>query len=93
MRKRVVITGMGVMTPLGNDVSTFWQALLAGKSGVGPITMYDASQQDVRIAAEVKDFEPVSVLGRKRVRRTNRFSQLALLAARQAVTDSRNPAR
>jgi len=88
MRKRVVITGMGVMTPLGNDVSTFWQALVAGKSGVGPITMYDASEQDVRIAAEVKEFDPVDVLGRKRVRRTNRFSQLALLAARQAVTDS-----
>jgi len=88
MSKRVVITGRGVMTPLGNDVSTFWGALIAGKSGVGPITLYDASAQAVRIAAEVKNFDPIGVLGRKRVRRTNRFSQLALLAAEQAVADA-----
>ena len=88
MRKRVVITGLGAVTPLGNDVPTLWEGLIAGRSGVGPITSFDASDQDVRIAAEVKNFDPVPILGRKRVRRTNRFTQMVLVAAHEAVSDA-----
>ena len=88
MRKRIVITGMGVITPVGNDVTTYWQALVTGRSGAGPITMYDASQQQVRIAAEVKDFDPVATLGRKEAKRTDRFTQLVLAAAQEAVAAS-----
>ncbi len=88
MRKRVVITGLGAVTPLGNDVPTFWQGLIEGRSGVGPVTAFDASDQDVRIAAEVKDFDPVALLGRKRAKRTNRFIQMVLVAAHEAVNDA-----
>jgi 3-oxoacyl-[acyl-carrier-protein] synthase II len=88
MRKRVVITGIGAVTPLGNDVNTFWEGLLAGRSGVGPITAYDASDQPVRIAAEVKDFDPIALLGSKQSRRTDRFTQLVLVAADEAIGDA-----
>jgi 3-oxoacyl-[acyl-carrier-protein] synthase II len=89
MRKRVVITGLGAVTPIGNDVSTYWAALVAGRSGAGPITAYDASNQDVRIAAEVKGFDPVAALDAKLAKRTDRFTQLALVAADQAIADAR----
>ena len=88
MRKRVVITGIGTINPLGNDVPTFWAALVAGRSGVAPITAYDASDQPVRIAAEVKGFHPEAVLGAKQARRTDRFTQLVLVAADQAIADA-----
>ena len=88
MRRRVVITGMGTVNPVGNDVSTYWKGLVAGQSGAGPITAYDASDQAVRIAAEVKDFEPVAFLGHKQARRTDRFTQLVMVSADQAVTDA-----
>ncbi len=88
MRKRVVITGLGAVTPLGNDVPDLWEGLVAGRSGVGPVTSFDASDQDVRIAAEVKNFDPVSLLGRKRAKRTNRFIQMVLVAAREAIDDA-----
>ena len=88
MSERVVITGLGTVNPLGNDVSTYWDGLVAGKSGVAPITAYDASEQVVRIAAEVKGFDADAVLGRKHARRTDRFSQLVLAAADEAVTDA-----
>ncbi len=89
MRKRVVVTGMGAVTPVGNDVPTFWQALLAGHSGAGPITLYDASDQPVRIAAEVKNFDAEALLGRKEAKRTDRFTQLVLVAAAEAIADAR----
>jgi 3-oxoacyl-[acyl-carrier-protein] synthase II len=89
MRKRVVITGLGAVTPVGNDVDTFWQGLIEGRSGVGPITAYDASEQAVRIAAEVKGFDAAALLGHKQARRTDRFTQLVLVAAEQAVADAR----
>ncbi|MFN2290668.1 MAG: beta-ketoacyl-ACP synthase II [Anaerolineae bacterium] len=89
MRKRVVITGMGAVTPVGNDVDTFWTSLIGGRSGVAPITAYDASEQAVRIAGEVKDFDPEALLGHKQARRTDRFTQLILVAAEQAVSDAR----
>jgi 3-oxoacyl-[acyl-carrier-protein] synthase II len=88
MRERVVVTGLGAVTPLGNNVPAFWAGLIEGRSGVGPITAYDASGEAVRIAAEVKDFDPVVSLGRKRARRTDRFTQLALVAADEAVADA-----
>jgi 3-oxoacyl-[acyl-carrier-protein] synthase II len=88
MGRRVVITGLGALTPLGNDVETFWQGLVEGRSGVAPIAMYDASDQAVRIAAEIKDFDPERYLSRRRIKRTNRFSQMILIAAQQAVEDA-----
>ena len=88
MRKRVVITGMGTINPLGNDVSTFWEGLVAGRSGAGPITAYDASEQAVQIAGEVKGFDPVAYFGRRQVKRSDRVSQLAMYAADQAIADA-----
>jgi 3-oxoacyl-[acyl-carrier-protein] synthase II len=88
MHRRVVITGMGTINPVGNDVPTFWDSLIAGRSGAGPITAYDASDQAVRIAAEVKDFDPLIFLGPKRARRTDRFTQLVLFSADQALADA-----
>jgi 3-oxoacyl-[acyl-carrier-protein] synthase II len=73
---------------VGNDVSTFWASLIAGRSGAGQISAYDASEQAVRIAAEVKGFDPETRLGRKETRRTDRFTQLALVAADEAITDA-----
>ena len=88
MKRRVVITGLGAVTPLGNDVPTMWEALLAGRSGIGPITSFDASGMDVRIAAEVKDFDPVALFGRRVARRNDRFTLFTLDAARQAIADA-----
>jgi 3-oxoacyl-[acyl-carrier-protein] synthase II len=79
---------MGTVNPVGNDVSTYWEGLVAGQSGAGPITAYDASDQAVRIASEVKDFDPVAFLGHKQARRTDRFTQLVMVSADQAVTDA-----
>lgn len=87
--KRVVVTGLGVVTPVGNDVPTFWNAMVAGRSGVGPITRFDASSYDTRFAAEVKDFDPIPALpSPKDVRRTDRYTHLAFAAAREAVAES-----
>ena len=88
-RRRVVVTGMGVITPVGNDVPTFWQSLLAGKSGVARLASFDTSDLEVQIGAEVKGFEPSQRLDPKLVKRTDRFVQLGLWAADEAVRDSR----
>ena len=88
MRRHLVVTGLGAVTPLGNDVPTLWEGLLVGRSGVGPITLFDPSQLEVRIAAEVKDFDPVALFGRRQARRNDRFTLFALEAARQAVDDA-----
>jgi len=84
----VVITGIGAITPLGLDRESTWRALLAGRSGVGPITAFDASDLPVRIAAEVRDFDPEAVLQGKRLRRSARFTQMAVAASREAVADA-----
>jgi 3-oxoacyl-[acyl-carrier-protein] synthase II len=86
--RRAVVTGLGAITPIGNDAATFWTSLLAGTSGVGPITAYDASAEEVRIAAEVKDFDPATWIDFKQARRMSRFSQFAVAAAAQAIADS-----
>ncbi|HSB67451.1 MAG TPA: beta-ketoacyl-ACP synthase II [Anaerolineales bacterium] len=88
MRKRVVITGMGCITPLGNDIATLWNNLLAGKSGVGLITHYDTSNFDVKIGAEVKDFDGIALFGSRDTRRMDRFVQFAMAAALQAINSA-----
>lgn len=87
-RRRVVVTGMGAVTPLGHDVVSTWKAVLEGRSGAGPITQFDASRHKVRFACEVKDFDPEDHFDRREVRRLDRCSQLALVAARQALADA-----
>jgi len=86
---RVVVTGMGAITPIGNDVETFWQNVVAGCSGMGPITLFDASAMKTRIAAEVKGFDPEAWFGRKEARRMDRYAQFALAATQQALQDAR----
>jgi 3-oxoacyl-[acyl-carrier-protein] synthase II len=86
---RVVVTGVGCVTPLGNDIDSTWQSLLDGRSGVGPITLFDASEYKTRIAAEVKGFDPEALLSRREARRMDRFTQFAVVAAAQALADSR----
>ena len=85
MRKRVVVTGMGCISPVGNTVEETWSALLAGKSGAGAITHFDPSKHKTRFAAEVKGFDAVSVFGAREARKMNRFTQFALLTAAQAL--------
>jgi 3-oxoacyl-[acyl-carrier-protein] synthase II len=87
-RRRVVITGVGMVTSLGNDPESTWKNLVAGKSGAGPITQFDASEYPVRFACEANDFDPTEWIERKQARRMDRFSQLALSAARMAEADS-----
>lgn len=88
MHKRVVITGLGVVSPLGTGLEKFWSNLIAGVSGVGPITRFDATDYCTRIAAEVKDFNPGDFMDRKTARRMDRFAQYALAATRMALEDS-----
>lgn len=87
-RRRVVITGVGMVTPLGNDPESTWENLVAGKSGAGPITQFDTTGYSVTFACEAKDFDPTTWIERKQARRMDRFSQLALTAARMAEADS-----
>jgi 3-oxoacyl-[acyl-carrier-protein] synthase II len=87
--RRVVITGMGVVSPLGNEVDTFWKALIESKCGIDKITAFDASAFDTQIAAEVKDFDPTPAFpSPKEIRRTDRFSQYGVFAAWKALQDS-----
>ena len=88
MKRRVVVTGLGAITPLGVGVETSWQSLCQGKSGIGPITRFDATGFRTRIAGEVKDFNPLDFMGRKLLRRGDRFIHFALAASRMAVEDS-----
>ena len=89
MKNRVVITGLGVISPVGNDVNSFWKSLKEGKSGVGPLTSFDPAQFDSRIAGEVKGFDPAHYgIDFKEVKRTAKFVQYAIAAAKQAVTSS-----
>jgi 3-oxoacyl-[acyl-carrier-protein] synthase II len=89
--RRVVITGTGLITSLGTGTEKNWQAMLAGKSGIAPITRFDAAKLDTRFAGEVKDFQPEQFIDRREVRRMDLFSQFALAAADMAVKDSGLP--
>lgn len=86
--KRVVVTGMGAVTPIGNDVETTWNNAVAGKSGAGPITHFDASLFKTQFACEVKDFDPSAIIDRKTLRQLDLYAQYALVAANQAVNDA-----
>ncbi len=89
--RRAVVTGLGAISPIGNDVASYWSNLTEGVSGVAPIAAYDASNEEVRIAAEVKDFDPRTFIDFKQARRMSRFSQLAVAAAAQAIADASLP--
>src|SRR4028119_618637 len=88
-RKRVVITGLGAITPIGNTLSEYWDGLLAGKNGIGPITLFDPSRHDCRFAAEVKGYDPHDYLERKEAKRMDRFAQFGVSASKQAVADAK----
>ena len=88
MRRRVVVTGLGCVSPLGLNLNETWAALLAGKSGAGPITRFDASKHKTRFAAEVKGFDPVALFGAREARKMDRFAQFAVAAAQEALDQS-----
>jgi len=88
MKRRVVVTGMGMITPVGNDVATTWRSLIEGKSGTAPITKFDASNFPVKFAAEVKGFNPLDYMDRKEAKRADQYTQYAVAAARQAMTNA-----
>ena len=88
LSRRAVVTGLGAVTPIGNDHSTFWRNLIAGVSGVAPITHFDATGFDVRIAAEVKDFNPEVAMDHKMARRMSRFIHFAMAAGKEAIADA-----
>ncbi|BAY97636.1 3-oxoacyl-(acyl-carrier-protein) synthase 2 [Tolypothrix tenuis PCC 7101] len=88
-RKRVVVTGVGAITPIGNTPAQYWEGLLSGRNGIDFITAFDASRHDCRIAGEVKNFDPHIYLERKEAKRMDRFSQFGVSAAKQAISDAR----
>jgi 3-oxoacyl-[acyl-carrier-protein] synthase II len=92
-RRRVVVTGMGMVTPLGNDVATTWEALVAGRSGIRTIDGFDPSRLSARVAGEVRDLDATTILDRKELRRTDRYIQFALVAAREALDEAGLPDR
>ena len=88
MKKRVVVTGLGAITPIGNDYKLFWSALLAGKSGIAKITRFDATEYATQIAGEVKDFDPTVFIDKKEAKRLDRFTQFSISASKMALEDS-----
>ena len=87
-RKRVVVTGLGALTPIGNTLADYWQGLLEGRNGIGSITLFDPSRHVCRIAGEVKGFDPLEYLDRKDAKRMDRFAQFAVSASKQAIADA-----
>ena len=88
MKNRVVVTGMGAITPIGNDVETFWENVKKGKCGIDFIKSFDTSEFKVKIAAEVKDFNPTDILDFKIVKRMDRFTQMGMAAAIEAASNA-----
>ena len=86
--RRVVITGLGALTPIGNTLHEYWEGLLSGASGAGPITLFDASKFKTQFACELKNFEPLNFMDRKEVRKYDRFAQYALVSTEEAINDS-----
>ena len=89
MSSRVVVTGMGMVTPLGNDVPTTWAAACRGTSGIGPITGFDTSRQEVKFGGEIKDFDATRYLDRREMNRNDRFVHFAVAAAKEAVEQAK----
>jgi 3-oxoacyl-[acyl-carrier-protein] synthase II len=87
-RKRVVVTGLGAITPIGLNIEEYWAGLSSGKSGIGPITHFDASRHDCRIAGEAKGFDPLQYVEKKEAKRMDRFSQFAVCSSKQALADA-----
>ena len=87
-RRRVVITGVGAVSPIGETIPDIWQALLEGRSGIGTITLFDASKHGTKISAEVKNWDPMKYIDRKEARRMDRFAQFAVAAALLASKDA-----
>ena len=88
-RKRVVVTGLGAITPIGNTLAEYWDGLLSGRNGIAPITLFDASRHDCRMAGEVKGFDPHAYMERKEAKRMDRFAQFGVSASKQALADAR----
>ncbi|WP_414584488.1 beta-ketoacyl-ACP synthase II [Scytonema sp. PCC 10023] len=88
IRKRVVVTGVGAITPIGNTPAQYWEGLISGRNGIGEITLFDASRHDCRIAGEVKNFDPHEYMDRKEAKRMDRFAQFGVSAAKQALGDA-----
>ncbi|MGL5880055.1 MAG: beta-ketoacyl-[acyl-carrier-protein] synthase II, partial [Xenococcaceae cyanobacterium] len=86
--KRVVVTGLGAITPIGNNLAEYWEGLTSGRNGIAPITLFDASKHSCRFAGEVKGFDPYEYMDRKEAKRMDRFTQFAVAATKQAVADS-----
>ncbi|HCT24356.1 MAG TPA: beta-ketoacyl-[acyl-carrier-protein] synthase II, partial [Chitinophagaceae bacterium] len=86
--KRVVVTGIGTITPLGNNLHDYWNGLINGVSGAGPITLFDATKFKTRFACEIKGFDPTNFMDRKEARKLDRFAQLAIAVSDAAVTDA-----
>ena len=88
MKNRVVVTGMGAITPIGNDVESFWNGLKEKKVGIAPITCFDTTEYKAKLAAEVKDFDPKQYMDPKAAKRMERFTQFAVAAAKEALEDA-----
>ena len=88
MRRRVVVTGLGAVTPIGNDVATTWRALRDGVSGAAPITKFDAATFPVRFACEIKGFDPLTAMERKEAKRADPYTQYAVAASVEAMNDA-----
>ena len=86
--KRVVVTGLGALTPIGNTVEEYWKALLSGKSGAGPTKQFDASKFKTQFACEIKNFNVEDFIDRKEARKLDQFSQYAMVSASEAMADS-----
>ena len=86
--RRVVITGLGAITPIGNDINSLWESVKAGKCGIDKITHYDITDKKISLAGEVKDFNPEDFIDKKEVRRMDRVTQFAIVAAKEAMADS-----
>ena len=89
MSNRVVITGLGAITPIGTGKDAFWQGLMEGKNGIGKITRFDASEYHAQIAGEVKDFDPTAYIDKKEAKRMDRYAQFAVAAAKLAIDDAK----
>ena len=86
--RRVVVTGMGAVTPVGNHLEEYWESLVNGVCGIGPITRFDTSEKKVKLAAEVKNFDPLEYFEKSELRKTDLFVQYAVAASEQAMRDS-----